>query len=119
MNYVDGFLAAVPIENKQEFVEHSKMFTELAHKYGALEVVDCWEDDVPEGENTSMPLAVKKQDGEAVVFSWIIWPSKEIRDSGMQQLKNDPKASPEVNPIPFDGRRLIFGGFDVIHQSTK
>lgn len=117
MNYVDGFLAAVPSENKEKFVEHSKVFTQLAKEYGALSVVDCWEDNVPDGKVTSMPMAVQRKDDEAVVFSWITWPSKQARDEGMQKLMEDPRASEETNPMPFDGKRLIFGSFEVIHSS--
>ncbi len=117
MNYVDGFLAAVPKTNKSKFIEHSKLFTTILHDYGALSVVDCWEDDVPEGKVTSMPLAVQKKDDEIIVFSWITWPSKEVRDKGMEKLMKDPRASEEVNPMPFDGKRVIFGGFNVVHSS--
>lgn len=117
MNYIDGFLAAVPKENKEKFIEHSKFFTELVKEYGAISVVDCWEDDVPEGKITSMPMAVQRKEGEAIAFSWIVWPSKAARDEGMKKLMEDPRANDEEDPMPFDGKRLIYGGFDVIHQS--
>ncbi|WP_127717040.1 DUF1428 domain-containing protein [Halobacteriovorax sp. HLS] len=117
MNYVDGFMAAVPKENKEKFLEHTKFFSELAKEYGALSIVDCWEDNVPDGKVTSMPLAVQKLESEAVVFSWITWPSKEVRDEGMKKLMEDPRSSEQTNPMPFDGKRLIFGSFNVIHQS--
>lgn len=77
-------------------------------------MVDCWGDDVPEGEVTSFPLAVKCQENEVVCFSWITWPSKEARDAGMAKAMEDPRFSSENNPMPFDGKRMIFGGFDVI-----
>ncbi len=117
MSYVDGFLAAVPKANKQKFIEHSKVFTEIIIENGALSVVDCWEDDVPEGKLTSMPLAVQKKEDEAIVFSWITWPSKDVRDKGMEKLMKDPRASEEANPMPFDGKRLIYGGFNVVHST--
>lgn len=116
MKYVDGFIAAVPKDNKEKFLEHTKLFSKLAIEYGALSVVDCWEDEVPEGKVTSMPMAVKKQENEDIVFSWITWPSKEVRDEGMQKLMADPRATEENNPMPFDGKRLIYGGFNVIHE---
>lgn len=118
MNYIDGFLAAVPIENKEKFIQHSKMCTEVLKKYGALSVVDCWQEDVPDGEITSMPMAVKKQEGEVVVFSWITWPSKTIRDKGMKKFMEDPQLNDEHNSMPFDGKRVIYGGFEVIHSSV-
>ncbi len=111
MAYVDGFLASVPDEKKQDFIEHSRFFGDYLKKVGALSVVDCWGDDVPDGKLTSMPLAVKAKPGETVVFSWIVWPDKAARDAGMQKMTSDPSLSPENNPMPFDGKRLIFGGF--------
>ncbi|NRA65709.1 MAG: DUF1428 domain-containing protein [Pseudobacteriovorax sp.] len=116
MTYVDGFLAAVPKANKQKFIEHSKTCTDVLMNCGALSVVDCWEDDVPSGEVTSMPLAVQKKDDEIIVFSWITWPSKKVRDEGMKKFMEDPAMKPENNPMPFDGKRLIYGGFEVVHS---
>lgn len=116
MGYIDGFLAAIPKENKQKFIEHSMVCTAVLKNCGALSVVDCWEDDVPEGELTSMPMAVQKKEDEVVVFSWITWPSKAVRDEGMQKFMADPMMSPENNPMPFDGKRVIFGGFEMIQE---
>lgn len=81
---------------------------------GALKVVECWGDDVPDGEVTSFPMAVKCRDDETVVFSWLIWPSKQVRDAGMAKMMEDPRMQPDVNPMPFDGKRMIFGGFETI-----
>ena len=78
---------------------------------GALKVVECWGDDVPGGQVTSLPMAVKCKPDETVVFSWIIWPAREIRDAGMKALMSDPRMQPDKNPMPFDGKRMIFGGF--------
>ena len=83
-------------------------------EYGALRLVECWGDDVPDGTTTSFPLAVKCKADEAVVFSWIVWPSKEVRNSGMEKVMKDPGISSENNPMPCDGQRLIFGGFQVL-----
>ena len=116
MSYVDGFLAAVPKANKEKFIEHAKISAEVMKDCGALSVVDCWEDDVPGGQLTSMPMAVQKKDDEVIVFSWITWPSKGVRNEGMQKMRQDPRMSEETNPMPFDGKRIIFGGFEVIHS---
>jgi uncharacterized protein YbaA (DUF1428 family) len=109
MSYVDGFLAAVPEDGKDAFIR----FSELAHKVileaGATSVVDCWADDVPEGKITSMPMAVKCAPGETVALSWIVWPSKEARDAGMAKVMEDPRM--DEMPMPFDGKRMIIGGF--------
>ena len=119
MKYIDGFLAAVPRDNKQKFIEHSKVCAAVLMNCGALSVVDCWEDDVPVGELTSMPLAVKKKDDEVIVFSWITWPSKSVRNEGMKKFMEDPAMSADNNPMPYDGKRLIYGGFEVINSSSN
>lgn len=117
MVYVDGFVAAVPKNNKQKFIEHAKMMSAIFKENGALSVVDTWEDDVPDGEMTSFPMAVKKEENEAVVFSWISWPSKQVRDEAWEKLMQDESMSDENNPMPFDGKRLIYGGFQVISEA--
>lgn len=117
MNYVDGFVAAVPTAKKGAFIEHARIAADCFKKYGALKVVETWGDDVPEGEVTSFPMAVKCEPGETVVFSWIIWPSKEVRDEGMQKVMTDPEMDMETNPMPFDGKRMIFGGFEIIMEA--
>ncbi|GAA6152866.1 DUF1428 domain-containing protein [Pseudoteredinibacter isoporae] len=114
MSYVDGFVAAVPVQNKADYLEHAEISAELFKEYGALNVVETWGDDVPDGEITSFPMAVKAEANEAVVFSWVIWPSKEIRDAGWQSMMEDPRMQPEDNPMPFDGKRLIYGGFNLL-----
>lgn len=88
---------------------------ELCSKmHGALSVIECWGDDVPDGEITSFPMAVKCKPDETVVFSWISWSSKEVRDQAMQKVMEDERMSDENNPMPFDGKRLIYGGFQMI-----
>jgi uncharacterized protein YbaA (DUF1428 family) len=114
MAYVDGFVAAVPDANKDRYRAHAEAMAGLFREQGALSVVECWGDDVPEGKLTSFPMAVQRQAGETVVFSWITWPSKTIRDAAWATLMKDPRMSPEANPMPFDGKRLIYGGFEMI-----
>lgn len=111
MTYVDGFVAAVPTANREQFRKHAEAAAAALKENGALEVVECWGDDVPEGEVTSFPLAVKRKPDETVVFSWVTWPSREVRDTGMKAAMADPRMRPDTNPMPFDGKRLIFGGF--------
>ena len=82
--------------------------------HGAIRLVECWGDDVPDGEVTSFPLAVKCRESETVVFSWIVWPSKAVRDAGMKKVMSDPRMTEDNNPMPFDGKRLIFGGFQKV-----
>ncbi len=114
MHYVDGFVAAVPTENKEKYIKHAQDAVAVFKDHGALRVVECWGDDVPDGEVTSFPMAVKCKPDETVVFSWIAWPSREVRDAGMRKVMEDPRIQPDVNPMPFDGKRLIFGGFQMV-----
>jgi uncharacterized protein YbaA (DUF1428 family) len=112
--YIDGFVAAVPTANREAYRKHAEAAAVVFKEHGALRLVECWGDDVPDGKLTSFPMAVKKQPEETVVFSWITWPSRAARDAGMSKVMADPRIKPEVNPMPFDGKRLIYGGFDVI-----
>jgi uncharacterized protein YbaA (DUF1428 family) len=114
MSYIDCFVAAVPSLNKEKYIKHAKVAAELFKEYGALQIVENWGDDVPQGELTSLPLAVKAEKNETVVFSWVVWPSKEVRDKGWSTMMEDSRMSPENNPMPFDGKRLIYGGFNTI-----
>ena len=113
MTYIDGFVAAVPAENKEAFLEHSRLTSPVFKKYGALRVVDAWGDEVPDGEFTSFPLAVKAKPGEVIVFSWIEWPSKEAREKGMEQCIADPIFNSDMD-MPFDGKRMLIGSFETI-----
>ena len=114
MTYVDGFVAAVPTANRDAFRKHAEAAAAVFKEHGALTVAECWGDDVPEGKLTSFPMAVKRKDDETVVFSWITWPSREARDAGMKKVMADPRLQPETSPMPFDGKRLIYGGFQMI-----
>ena len=115
MSYVDGFLIPVPRANKQKFIEHARKGDSVFTELGAIRVVECWGDDVPNGTVTDFRRAVQAKDDEEVVFSWIEWPDKATRDAAMarmtEMMKTDPRMNPETNPMPFDGKRLIYGGF--------
>jgi uncharacterized protein YbaA (DUF1428 family) len=114
MTYVDGFMAAVPTANKAAYVKHAEESAAIFKEYGALSVVECWGDDVPEGKLNSFHTAVLRQDDETVVFSWVTWPDKETRNAGWEKMMADPRMQPDANPMPFDGKRLIYGGFEMI-----
>jgi uncharacterized protein YbaA (DUF1428 family) len=117
MTYVDGFVAAVPIAKQEAYLKHAQDAAQVFKDHGALSVVECWGDDVPEGKLTSFTMAVKRQDDEAVVFSWITWPSREVRDAGWTKVMADPRMQADTNPMPLDGKRLIYGGFKVIFSA--
>jgi uncharacterized protein YbaA (DUF1428 family) len=119
MAYIDGFVIAVPTANRQKFIDHAHMGDSVFIDLGATRIVECWGDDVPEGQTTDFRMAVKATEDEDVVFSWIEWPDKATRDAAMATMtewmqdpaKADPRMDPAKNPMPFDGARMIFGGF--------
>ncbi|TFL18843.1 DUF1428 domain-containing protein [Jannaschia formosa] len=110
MSYFDGFVGAVPAANKQAYVDQARMAWETMFKpWGALSQVEAWGDDVPDGKVTSFPMAVKKEADEVVVFAWIEWPDKATRDTAWgKMMEMGPEA---MGDMPFDGKRMIFGGF--------
>ena len=114
MAYIDGFVAAVPNANRDKYREHARAAAAAFKEHGALKLVECWGDDVPDGELTSFPMAVQCRSDETVVFSWIWWPSRETRNEGMERALKDARLHPDNNPMPFDGARMIYGGFEVI-----
>lgn len=117
MAYYDGFLAAVRTADKDTYRAFSERSWELFSALGAVSVVETWGDDVPDGKLTSFPLAVKKEEDETVVFSWIEWPDKATRDAGWQRMMSDPDM--QMGEMPFDGKRMIFGGFEQLLRLTK
>jgi uncharacterized protein YbaA (DUF1428 family) len=112
--YVDGFVLAVPTANKEAFRRHATTAAMVFRDHGALSLVECWGDDVPEGKVNSMHTAVLRKPDETVVFAWITWPDREARDVGMQKVSADPRIGPSMDGMPFDGTRVIFGGFEAI-----
>lgn len=117
MAYIDGFVIPVPKDKKQAYIDCAKLTADVFIEHGASSVVENWGDDVPEGEVTSFPMAVKCEENEVVVFSWITWPSKEARDAGMKAAMEDERfANMGPEDMPFDGKRLILGGFETIYS---
>ena len=114
MSYVDGYVAAVPSADRDAYIAHCRAAAPVFLENGALKVVECWGDDVPEGKVTSFPMAVQRKPDETVVMGWILWPSREARDAGMKKVMADARMQPDTYPLPFDGQRLIYGGFEVL-----
>jgi len=114
MPYVDGFVIAVPTVNKEKYKKHAEEAAVVFKEHGALKLVECSGDDVPEGKITSFPMAVQRKDDETVVFSWIVWPSRAVLDQGMPKVMADPRLQPDKNAMPFDAKRMIYGGFEMI-----
>ena len=118
MTYVDGFVMAVPTANKQAFIDHAETTNRFFMDHGALRVRECWGDDVPDGRQTDFRKAVQAGDAETVVFSWVEWPDKATRDACMARMEDasqsDDRIDFDKNPMPFDGMRMIYGGFSPI-----
>ena len=127
MSYIDGFVIAVPTADKQKFIDHAKTIDVMFLEMGATRVIECWGDDVPHGKTTDFRLAVKATEEESVAFSWIEWPDKPTRDAAMAKMREmmedpdqvDPRMDPAKNPMPFDGKRMIFGGFEPVVMLEK
>ena len=111
MKYVEGFVVAVPAANKEIYRKHAAEAAPLFKEFGATRFVECWGDDVPKGTTTDFRGAVMAKDDEVVVFSWIEYPSKEVRDAANQKMMTDPRMRAMGEQMPFDGKRMIFGGF--------
>jgi uncharacterized protein YbaA (DUF1428 family) len=111
MKYVEGFVLAVPAANKEAYRKHAADALPLFKEFGATRMVECWGDDVPDGKVTDFRGAVKAKDDEVVVFSWIEYPSKEVRDDAVKKMMSDPRMAAMGKAMPFDGQRMIFGGF--------
>lgn len=111
MSYVDGCVFAVPTANRDKFKQHAESAAVIFKENGALSIVECWGDDVPDGKLTDFRGAVKAVEGEIVVFSWIEYPSREVRDRVNQEAMKDPRLAGMEKQMPFDGKRMIFGGF--------
>jgi len=111
MPYVDGFLLAVPKDRLDEYKALAQKAGDVWMEHGALSYVECIGDDVPYGEITSFPRAVQAKDDEIVVFSWITYESREKRDAINAKVMADPRLSGDMSSMPFDGKRMIFGGF--------
>ncbi len=116
MPYVDGFVLAVRTDKLEEYWQMARKAGAIWKEYGALSYVECVADDVPYGELTSFPRAVQAKEGETVVFSWIVYENREARDEINKKVMADPRLDMDPAAMPFDGKRMIFGGFRTIVQ---
>jgi uncharacterized protein YbaA (DUF1428 family) len=112
--YIDGFIAPVPTGNREAYRAMAQKAAGVFQEYGATRVVEAWGDDVPDGKVTDYRRAVKAEEGENVVFSWVEWPSKEARDEGWKKVMADERMKPDHDNMPFDGKRMFYGGFSPI-----
>lgn len=117
--YIQGFLVPVPADKKDAYREVAEKFWPIARAYGCTAHVEAWEADIKDGERTDFRRAVDLQDGEKVVFAWMIWPDKETADASHETMMADPRMEEQFgaadgSDMPFDGKRMVFGGFDVL-----
>jgi uncharacterized protein YbaA (DUF1428 family) len=116
MPYVDGFVVPVPKHKLEAYQAMARKMGAIWKEHGALAVVECAGDDVPYGELTSFPRAVQAKEDETVVFSWILYPSREQRDATNAKVMADPRIKDTMSDMPFDGKRLIHGGFQIFME---
>lgn len=111
MTYVDGFILPLPKGKEDEYKKLAETFADRAQKNGAIGTIEALGDNLEHGKTTDFFMAVKANDDENVVFSFILWPSKEVRDAAWEKLMADPEMQPGAQPMPFDGKRMFWGGF--------
>ncbi len=109
--YVNGFVLAVPEGNKEAYRETAEKFWELARDFGAQSQIECWEANVKDGHTTDFRRATKAEEGEKIVFSWVTWPDKAAAEAAEKKMMEDPRME-EFGDMPFDGKRMIYGGFE-------
>jgi uncharacterized protein YbaA (DUF1428 family) len=113
VDYIDGYLIAVPEGRRNDYIAASMGMAPLFKENGATAITECWGDDVPDGQLTSFPMAVKAEPGEVVVIGWITWPSRAVRDEAWPKIMQDPRMT-EMDSTLFDGKRMVMGGFEMI-----
>jgi uncharacterized protein YbaA (DUF1428 family) len=116
MSFIDGCIIAVPTANKDAYLEHAKATDALLKEYGAIQIVEGWGTDVPDGKVTDFKKAVQATSDETVVFAWILWPDKATRDAAWGKLMEDERMKNGPTP-PYDGKRMVYGGFEAILET--
>ncbi len=115
--YTDGYVLPVPTDKKDAYREMAEKAAAKFQQHGALRVVEAWGDDVPEGKVTDYKRAVKARDDENIVYSYVEWPDKPTRDAAMAKMESDERLMAE--PMPFDGKRMIYGGFEILLDTDE
>lgn len=119
MTYVEGFIAAVPTANKDAYLQHAREAAAFIKDCGASRMVESWGDDLPDGKVTDFRKAVQAKDDETVAFSWFEYPDRAARDAANEKMMSDPRMKEMGATMPFDGQRMIWGGFETILDERK
>ncbi len=114
MSYIDGYLIPVPHDKRADYQEMAEFAAPLFIEHGAIEVVEGWGDDLARGHTTDYFMAVKAEEGENIVFSWIVWPDKAARDAGNAAVMADKRFEAMGDKNVFDGKRMIYSGFQTL-----
>ena len=115
--YVQGAVTGVTADREEDYVNLAEYMGQIMLDYGAIEVVESWEVDVPDGKHTDFRRAVKANENEKIVFSWVAWPSKEFHEKAHEKMMQDERMQKFPDDMPFDGKRMIFGGFRTIYST--
>ena len=118
MTYIEGFVVPVPSTNREAFREHAEQMADMVQGFGIARQVEAWASDVPRGKVTDFYRAVAAKEDETVVFAWFEYPSKAARDAANEKFRSDPRMA-ELPPPPFDGKRMILGGFEAIVEKGQ
>jgi len=114
MTYFEGFVAAVPEANKETYLKHAADAAPIFREFGVTRHFEAWESDVPDGKVTDFRKAVNARPDEKIVFAWFEYPDRAARDSANEKMRSDPRMEKMGADMPFDGKRMIYGGFDAI-----
>lgn len=119
MTYFEGFIVPVEVGKKEEFRAHAAKFADVVREFGIVRQIEAWANDVPHGQVTDFYRAVNAKENETVVLSWFEYPSKQARDAANEKFRSDPRMAELGGSMPFDGKRMIIGGFENIVESGE
>ena len=117
MTYISGFVTPVPDGNKDAYIASAAKAWPLFKEYGAVQHVEAWGDNIPDGTTTDFKRAVALKDGETVVFAWVMWPDKATADRCEASMQTDDRW--QAMEMPFDGKRMVFGGFETVYEQRS
>ncbi len=119
MTYFDGFIAPVPRANRDAYLKHAPDAAPIFHEFGVTRHIEAWGDNLPEGKVTDFRMAVQARQDEEVVFSWFEYPDRATRDAAHEKIRSDPRMQEMGASMPFDGKRMIIGGFEAIVEEGR